>query len=179
MSVIANRYARAFSDVVFSAKLDANATIAQLDQFVEMTSSNPALDEVFISPSVPHDQKIKLLDTLIARTGAFRQTRNFLAVLIDHRRIHELPEIARQFKTELNDRLGFAEAEVTTARELSADQKREMEAHIARLTGRSVQTRYSLDPQLLGGAIVKVGSTIYDGSVSGQLEQVKAQLAAG
>ncbi len=178
MSVISSRYARAFADVVFSSKLDPATTIAEVEQFVEMTSSSPELDEVFVSPSIPHDQKLHLLDALVSRTGASRSTRNFLAVLIDHHRIHQLREISQQFKTEISDRLGFAEAEVVTARELGGDEKREMEAHIAKLTGKTVRAHYSLDPKMLGGATVRIGSTIYDGSVLGQLQRVKAQIAA-
>ncbi len=178
MSVISSRYARAFADVVFSAKLDAATITAEVEQFTEMAASSPQLDEVFISPSIPHDQKLRLLDQLIGRMGASRQTRNFLAVLIDHRRIHELHVIAQQFKTELAERMGFVEAEVITARELGDDEKREMETHIADLTGRKVRASYARDPQVLGGAVVKIGSTVYDGSVRGQLQRVKAQIAA-
>jgi F-type H+-transporting ATPase subunit delta len=103
--------------------------------------------------------------------------RNFIAVLIDNRRIAALPEIAGQFRSELLERMGIAEAEVTTTRELSADEKRALEAQISKITGKKVQARYATDRKILGGAVVRIGSTIYDGSVKGQLQRLKEALS--
>jgi F-type H+-transporting ATPase subunit delta len=103
--------------------------------------------------------------------------RNFIAVLIDHSRISILPDIAKQFETELNVRLGRVEAEVTSARQLSEVERQAMVAELGRTTGRQVSAKYSIDAALLGGAIVRVGSTVYDGSVRGQLQKIKQELA--
>ncbi len=73
--------------------------------------------------------------------------------------------------------MGFAEAEVTSFRDLSEAEKRLLEAQLGKLTGKNVRARYSRDAAILGGAIVRVGSTIYDGSVLGQLEKVRDQIA--
>ena len=105
--------------------------------------------------------------------------RNFVAVILDHHRSAQLPEIAQQFQEELNQRLGLAEADVTSARELSAEERRRLETQIKSVTGKSVTARYATDAGLLGGALVRVGSTVYDGSVRGQLERLKEQLIAG
>jgi F-type H+-transporting ATPase subunit delta len=104
--------------------------------------------------------------------------RNFMAVLIDHRRVDFLQPVVQQFEQELNQRLGFAEAEITSSRELSQPERRSLEAEVAKLTGKKVLARYSQDATLLGGAIVRVGSTIYDGSVKGSLERMKAALSS-
>ena len=88
-------------------------------------------------------------------------------------------EHAQQFQEELNQRLGLAEADVTSARELSAEERRRLETQIKSVTGKSVTARYATDAGLLGGALVRVGSTVYDGSVRGQLERLKEQLIAG
>jgi F-type H+-transporting ATPase subunit delta len=104
--------------------------------------------------------------------------RNLVAVLIDHRRIHFLEPVIRQLEKELDARMGFAEAEIITSRDLGDAEKREVEARVEKLTGKKVRAHYAQDPSLLGGAVVRVGSTIYDGSVKGQLERIKEAISS-
>jgi F-type H+-transporting ATPase subunit delta len=101
-----------------------------------------------------------------------------VAVLIQNRRVGALPEIARELERELNDRLGIVEAEVTTTRELSSSERQQLEAQLARMIGKKVRARYSQDAGIKGGAVIKVGSTIYDGSVKGRLQRLKEQLVS-
>ena len=108
--------------------------------------------------------------------GMTRQARNFIAVLTDHRRLPLFSDIVKQVERELNDRLGFADAEISSARPIGDPEKQLLEAEIAKLTGKKVRARYQEDKSLLGGAVVKVGSTIYDGSVKGQLARIREQL---
>ncbi len=178
MAVITSRYARAFADVVFDMKLDPASVLEQLYDVVSVINSNQVLQRIWETPSVPSEQKRSLLDAIVARESVCKPVRNLLAVLIDHRRIGQLPEIARGVESELDTRLGFAEAEVTSARELSAIEKGALEGKIGTMTGRKVRAHYAIDGKLLGGAIVRLGSTIYDGSVKGQLQRMKEQLAA-
>ena len=121
-------------------------------------------------------EKRAVLDAIVARTGASRMVRNFIAVLIDHRRIALLPAIVRQVEVEFNERMGLAMAEVTTARPLADQQRRVLESRVGAVTGKTIRARYATDDSLLGGAVVKVGSTVYDGSIRGQLERLKEQL---
>jgi F-type H+-transporting ATPase subunit delta len=127
MSVF-SRYARAFADVVVEKKLHPRKVEDELAAFVRIVESAPALRTIWENPSVEARQKHAVLDKIIARIGGSRLLRNFIAVLIDHRRAAALPEIARQFELELNERLGLADAEVTSARELSDSEKRALEA---------------------------------------------------
>lgn len=177
MAAVNSRYARAFVDVVFDKKLDPNQTIGELRALAELVENTPSLRNVWENPSVPEPQKIAVLDRITHALGASKMTRNLVAVLIDNRRIAALPEITRQFQQELNARLGIADAEITTARALADDEKRALEQQIASLTGKKVRAEYRLDQGVLGGAVVKVGSTIYDGSVKGQLQRLKEQLS--
>jgi F-type H+-transporting ATPase subunit delta len=178
MAAVASRYARAFADVVLHSRLDTAAARQQLASVVEIVESNAQLRRVWENPAVPADQKRRLLDAIVARAGFSRQLRNFMAVLIDHRRIPLLAQVAWQFELELNQRLGLADADITSARELHDDEKRALESQIERLTGKRVRARYGTDSGILGGAIVRLGSTIYDGSVRGQLHKIKEQLSA-
>ncbi len=178
MAAVSSRYARAFADVVFDLKLDSATVTQQLHSVIGLMKESVELARVWENPSIPADQKRKLLDAIGARIGLLKQVRNFLAVLIDHQRIMMLEDITRQFERELNERLGFAEAKVTSARELSQDERRELELQIMNLTGKRVLADYSTDNKLLGGAVVRIGSTIYDGSVRGQLEKIREQLSS-
>jgi F-type H+-transporting ATPase subunit delta len=178
MAAIANRYARALTDVVVARKLDVNTVTAGLDSIADMFKGSAELRTLFENPAVPADQKLKLLDSLVSRLGSPREVRNFVAILIDKRRMSLLEDIAEQFKIELNERLGFADAEVTSARELGADERAALEQQISSTTGKKVRARYRRDESLLGGVRVKVGSTVYDGSVRGQLERMKVALSS-
>jgi len=114
----------------------------------------------------------------VQREGIDRQVRNLVAVLIDHRRVQFLPRIVEQLEKELDARLGFAEAQIFSARELGDAEKRALEAQVEKTTGKKVRAKYALDSSLLGGAVIRVGSTIYDGSVKGQLERIREAISS-
>jgi F-type H+-transporting ATPase subunit delta len=85
-------------------------------------------------------------------------------------------QIARQFQVDLDAELGFAEAQVSSARPLSDGEKRELESRVGAIAGKKVRASYVANPELLGGVMVQVGSTIYDGTVRGQLQKLRQQL---
>lgn len=176
MATVINTYARAFADVVMSAKLDPQRTLAEAKQIVALTVENRMLREVWDNPSIPAEQKRGVLDGIVQRTGISRPMRNFMAVLIDKGRTRLLAEIVTQFAQDLNQRLGIAEAEITTARELNKDERAMLESDLERVVGKKIKASYEQDPAVLGGAIARVGGTIYDGSVKGQLERIRQQL---
>jgi F-type H+-transporting ATPase subunit delta len=178
MASVASTYARAFADVVFSAHLDAARAIGGLRQIASLYSESVELRRVWENPAVPADQKRKLLDAIVQQEGIERQVRNLVAVLMDHHRLHFLERIVEQLEKELDARMGFAEAQVSSARELGDGEKHALEAQIEKNTGKKVRATYGLDASLLGGAVVRVGSTIYDGSVKGQLEKIKAAISS-
>jgi F-type H+-transporting ATPase subunit delta len=178
MASVANTYARAFADVVLSAHLDANRAVGGLREVARLLDESVDLRRVWENPAVPADQKRHLLDAIVQREGIDKQVRNLVAVLIDHRRVPFLPRIVEQLEKELDARLGFAEAQISSARELSDAEKRALESQIAKATGKKVRAAYAVDSSLLGGAVVRVGSTIYDGSVKGQLERIREAIRA-
>ncbi len=178
MASVASTYARAFADVVFDAKLDAARAIGGLRQIATLFNESIELRRVWENPAVPADQKRKLLDVIVQRDGIERPVRNLIAVLIDHRRLAFLPRIVEQLEKELDARMGFTDAQISSARELGDTEKRALEDQIAKTTGKKVRASYGLDPTLLGGAVVRIGSTIYDGSVKGQLEKIKEAITS-
>jgi F-type H+-transporting ATPase subunit delta len=173
MASVSRTYARAFADVVLAAHLDASRATAGLKRLAALLAESRDLRRVWENPAVPADQKRNLLDAIVQREGIERHVRNLVAVLIDHRRTHFLDRISEQLAKELDARLGFAEAEITSARELGDAEKRVLEGQIEKITAKKIRASFALDPSLLGGAVVRVGSTIYDGSVKGQLEKMK------
>jgi F-type H+-transporting ATPase subunit delta len=177
MASVASTYARAFADVVLGAHLDVNRAIAELRTIAGLLHESSELRRVWENPAVPADQKRRVLDAIVQRDGISRQVQNLVAVLIDHRRVHFLEPVIRQLEKELDARLGFAEADITSARELGETEKREFESQVEKLTGKKVRAHYGQDASLLGGAVLRVGSTIYDGSVKGQLERIRAEIS--
>lgn len=178
MAVVDLRYARALAAVINDQKLDLIATQGQLNDFANLLEESAELREVLNDPSIPEPQKLKVIDALSARLGSSRPVRNFIALLTHHQRLHELPQMITAYASIADEDTGVAEAEITTARPLDADNRRLLEQQVAKLTGEpKVQATYREDPSLLGGAIVKLGSTVYDGSVRAQLEQMRQRLA--
>ena len=178
MASVASTYARAFADVVLGAHLDVGRAIAELHAIASLLRESAELRRVWENPAIPAEQKRRVLDAIAGRDGISKQVRNLVAVLIDHRRVHFLEPIIRQLEKELDARLGFAEADITSARELGEAEKREFEAQVGKLTGKNVRAHYGQDASLLGGAVVRVGSTIYDGSVKGQLQRIREEISS-
>jgi F-type H+-transporting ATPase subunit delta len=177
MAAVAAPYARAFADVVLEAHLNTNDVQAQLDNFVAVWWESDDLREVFLDPTFPAGQKVSILDKLNERLGMSQQVRNFLAVLIQHDRLDILSEILSEYRREMDSRLGISEVQVTATRPLEADERHGIEQRVAAMTGTQVRAQYFEDKSLLGGVVVRVGSTVYDGSVRGRLERLRKQLA--
>ncbi|MGB8985475.1 MAG: ATP synthase F1 subunit delta [Candidatus Sulfotelmatobacter sp.] len=178
MASVASTYAHAFADVVLDAHLDVDRAVAELRAIARLLNESFELRRVFENPAIPAGQKRRVLDVIAQRDGISKQVRNLVAILIDHRRTHFLDAVIRQLGKELDKRMGFAEAEITSVRELADTEKREFEQQVAKLTGKKVRAHYGRDASLLGGAVLRVGSTIYDGSVKGQLERMKEAISS-
>ena len=176
MASYASRYAQAFADVVFEMHLNAKDVQRQLADFGAAWHESRPLREFLLDPSFPTEQKVSFLDKLNTRLGMAQQTRNFIAVLIRNDRLAGFDDVVDEFRREINRRLGISEAKVTSARRLEDQERRALEQQIAGLTGGQVEAQFTEDPALIGGAIVQVGSTVYDGSVRGRLERMREQL---
>jgi F-type H+-transporting ATPase subunit delta len=177
MAAIASRYARALVDVILEQKIDGDTARQQLKAIAAAVHESAELRKVWESPAISPEQKRAVLDAITQQIGVLKPIRNFIAVLIDHRRIAMLDDMVRQFEVELDAQLGFTEAQISSARPLAANEKRELEGRVERLTGKKVRAHYLSQPELLGGVLVRVGSTIYDGSVRGQLEKMRQELS--
>lgn len=171
------QYANALADVAL-AQGEADVALKQFKDFCTAFSDSMELRNVLASPAVPREAKHGVIEKIAARLGAGKIVRNFLFVVADHRRMHMLPEIYAAFEEVIREREGVAEAEISSATDLSAAQKKRFSQILERLTGKKIQAKFSLNPDLLGGAVVRVGDTIYDGSVRNSLNEMRARLAA-
>jgi F-type H+-transporting ATPase subunit delta len=171
------QYANALADIAL-AEGAGEPAVKQLSDFRAAYAQSAELRTFLASPAVTIEAKHAVIEQLAARLGASKIVRNFLFVIADHRRTQLLPEVSATFEQVIRERQGVAEAEIYSAVELSAAQKKEMAATLARLVGKRVETKYSLDPALLGGAVVRIGDTIYDGSLRGRLKELRARLVA-
>ena len=179
MSAIDLRYARALAAVISDQKMDAVAAESQLNDFADTLAGSAELREVLMNPSIPEPQKLKVLDAIAAKLNMGKTVRNFIAVIAHHERLHQMADIVAQYHTVADEAKHVAEATVTTAHPIDDANRKLLEQKIADLTGgEHVHATYDVDASLLGGAIVKVGSTVYDGSVRAQLQTLKQKLVA-
>jgi F-type H+-transporting ATPase subunit delta len=177
-SAVATRYANALADVVTTgAGTAAEATLGELRAFESVLGSSAELQNALTSPAVPPSRKRAVVGRLADNLKLSRVTRNFLYVLIDHRRIASLADIVQSFETVADERLGFARADVSTAREIAEPQRKQLNAQLERLSGKRIRARYSVDDSLIGGVVARIGSTVYDGSVRGQLNSLGKRLS--
>jgi F-type H+-transporting ATPase subunit delta len=170
------QYANAFADVAIGQGVPQTA-VKQLAEFGAAFAEAAELRNFLASPAVSTEAKHGVIEKIISRLGAGKIIRNFLFVIIDHQRSHMLPEIITAVEGVVRQRQGIAEAEVSSAVELTPAQKSELAKTLGRLTGKKIEPRYSLDPALLGGAVARVGDTIYDGSLRSRLTEMRVRLA--
>ncbi len=171
------QYATALADIALEQGA-AEPVKKQLAEFLALYGESAELRNSLSSPAVERAAKHGVIEKITARMGASRIVRNFLFVVTDNQRAHLLPEILQTFESVIRQRQGMAEAEVSSAAELTAGQKTALQQTLERLTGKKIQAKYTLDPGLLGGAVVRIGDTIYDGSVKNRLNQMRARLSA-
>jgi F-type H+-transporting ATPase subunit delta len=179
MAAFVARYARAFADVVTAEKLDTAALDRQLDDFLATWESSAELRELFVNPAVAVPQKIAVLDKMNATLGLLKELRNLLAVLIKNDRIGDVKDVAAAYRAEMQERQGVRSVEIVTARELGEQDRAGLIDGVGKLAGAQIQASFKLDTSILGGTVVRIGSTVYDGSVRGRLERLKEALIAG
>jgi len=181
LSAVATRYARALVEVTAASGSTSNpaAILAQLRTVGQVIAGSPELRTALLSPAVPPSRKRAIVSRVLHPLGLDTQARNFLFVVIDHRRVAELPSIVDAFEALLDERLGFVRADVLSARNLDVAQQAGLETEISRMTGRKAKLKFSIDPALIAGVVARIGSTVYDGSVRGQLDKLRLKLAKG
>lgn len=172
---VSSRYASALADVALEQN-SADRVNSDLGSFAEAFGQAADLRTTLESPAVNREAKLKVIQKLSAMMNLAPAVRNFLCVLVDHRRMHLLFEIQEAFRVELNARQNIAQAEVTSARPLSADERRKLIEMLETQTKKKIEAQFREDGSLVGGTVVRVGSTVYDNSVRAQLNRLRERL---
>ncbi len=179
MAAVDLRYARALAAVISDQKLNVVATQGQLNDFVETLEASAELRDVLANPSIPEHQKLNVLDAIAAKSNMSSAVRNFIAVIARHQRLHDIRGMVEAYAAIADEASSVAEADIVSAQPMDEKNRKLLEEKISALTGlHRVHATYSEDATLLGGAVVTIGSTVYDGSIRAQLQQLKARLIA-
>lgn len=179
MPAFVARYAQAFAEVVTGVKLDAAAIDQRFTDFLTTWDGSAELRTFFVNPAAPVAQKIAVLDKMNEKMGMQKELRNLLAVLITNNRIGQVAEVAAAWRRILQEQRGIKPAEIVSARELGEDERQSLVAEVGKLAGGKIDASFKLDPSILGGTVVRIGSTVYDGSVRGRLERLREALTEG
>ncbi len=180
-SAVVNRYANALADVVLSPGSDVNPqdALAQLRAFNDAVAESKDLRLILATPAVPVARKRAVIKDIAERLGSSRTVRNFVLVLSDHRRAAALPLVLDAVENFFDERAGFLRAQVKSAYGLSPDQQNQLSGQLSTIAGKPVRMRFAVDPELIGGVTARIGSRVYDGSVRGQLLEMRKRLVAG
>src|SRR5205085_10314203 len=167
--------ARALVDAVMSpgSGLKPADALAQLRSMEQLLAGSPELRAALVTPAIPTSRKRAVIGKLADSLGSARIIRNFFFVLLDHQRIAQLSEIREAFDLLIDQQMGFVRAEVTSAEPLDEQQSAALQAELTRVGGMQIRPHFAVDPSLLGGVLARVGSTLYDGSIRGQLEGMR------
>ena len=174
---VANRYASALADVVAPSG-DYRKVLQELQDFATAYRESLELREIFESPAVTSAQKMKVLEAIGARLGVSPLTLVFLRVLLVNYRMPLLEEVVRAFHSIANDRMGVVQVIISSASHLAEAERESVASRFRELTGKQVELEFRIDSELLGGILAQIGTTVYDGSVRGNLARIREQLMA-
>jgi len=175
VTTIANRYARALADVIVERR-ETNEVVNELSGFERMMAGHPQLRDVFASPVIATERKRAVLNELLARFSPRQTTANFLQLLLNNSRLHDLDQMLKALARELDARTNIVSAEVTTARDISEQEKAALQGQLKATTGKEVRLQFRTDPAIIGGVVTRIGSLVYDGSIKNHLAQMKRRL---
>jgi len=172
----AQRYARALLDVAVNERADLDQIERDLRGLVDLFRQNPALEKVLLNPAVPVPRKRAAMAEIVSRGKVVSVAAKLLVLVAERDRLALLPDLASAFSDRLLDYRKVVRAEVTTAAPVSSDRAAAIQQRLAQVTGRTVAIQMKVDPSIIGGVVARVGSTVYDGSVTTQLRKMKEKL---
>jgi F-type H+-transporting ATPase subunit delta len=172
----ATRYARALLDVSVAEKGDLSQIEQDLSAFAALFTAYPALEKVLTNSAVPVLRKQSTVAELTTRLGTSPVLAKLLALVAERDRLVLVPDLLAAYRERMLDHQQVVRALVTTATPLPADRADALQGSLARVTGRRVTLATTVDPSIIGGVVARVGSTVYDGSVTTQLAKMRQRL---
>jgi F-type H+-transporting ATPase subunit delta len=171
----ANRYAKALFDVALQEKADLEKIGSDLSEVTEVLG-NPELQQAAARAVVPEAARVALIEQIADRLGVTVQVKKLLVMLTRGRRLNLVADLTEAYRERLLAHQNIVRAEVTSAVPLSPEKTSALEQSLANVTGKKVELSVSVDPELLGGVVATIGSTVYDGSVKTQLQRMRQEL---
>lgn len=175
VTTIANRYARALADVI-TERGEMNEVVAELNSFASMMAGHGQLRDVFASPVLSAERKRAVLGELLSKMQLRPTSSNFLRLLLDNSRLHNLDQMLKALARELDVRTNVVSAEIVTARVINPQEETMLADKLRAATGKQVRLQFRTDPDIIGGVVTRIGSVVYDGSIKTQLAQMKQRL---
>ena len=172
----AHRYAKALFDVALAEKTDLAAVEQQLASFVELQNKHELLRKVLLNPAVPAPRKRSAMDALVKSGGFLPVVAKLLVLLAERDRLVLVPDLLAAYRDRWLDYQQIVRAELTTAAPLDPGRSAAVERSLAKATGKTVRLSIRVDPNIIGGLVARVGDTVYDASISRQLQRMKQRL---
>jgi F-type H+-transporting ATPase subunit delta len=173
----ATRYARALLDVAVKEHADLDQVERDLASIVDLFAQYPQLAQALLNPVVPVPRKRAAMEALTADGRLLPMVSKLLGLLAGRDRLVLLSDLLSAYRDRLLDYRNVVRAEVTTTTPLASEQVKAIEANLARASGRAVTLSAKVDPSIIGGVVTRIGSTVYDGSVTRQLQRMKEKLS--
>lgn len=173
------RYARALFDVALKEETGLERIETELARFVDLFTQHPLLAKVLLNPAVPVPRKHAAVADLVAKMEVHPVLAKLLLLLADRDRLGVLPDMLAAYRGRLLDHQHVVRAEVTTAIPLSTERTRDIEQRLAHVMGKTVTVSARIDPSIIGGVVARIGGTVYDASITHQLERIRSRLASG
>ena len=177
---VSRHYAGALANAVFApgSGLPPEQAVEQLNAVTSLISGSKDLELALLSPAVSKSRKQAVITRLIDELKVHRLIRNFLLVVVSHRRTRDLKEIRNNFNLIVDERLGWIPAEIASARELAPEQREQIERVLGSKLGKFVRAQYKVEPTLIGGVRARVASREYDATIRGKIDSLRQRLVA-
>ncbi len=177
-SGLARRYARALRDIG-REEGQVRKILSEVDRFSLLLAEVPSLRETMEAIHVNRRDKVAALEAVVSPEKFLHSTKSFLLLLVDKGRMNVLPQILLELRRMIEEMEGIERVEVVVPSPLPGVQKELLKVVLERQTGKRIELEERLDPAVLGGMVVKVGSTVYDGSVRTQLSKIQENIEKG
>ncbi len=177
---LSHHYAEALADAAFAtgSDLTPEEAVKQLAFAANVIGESHDLQKALLSPAVNRTRKQAVVGKLADQLGLHRLIKNFLLVVASHRRIRELSAMQKSFDLIVDERTGWLPASITSAQELSPEQRETLERVLGSKLGKFIRAHYQVDPSLIGGIRAHVASKEYDATVRGRLESMRSHLVS-
>jgi F-type H+-transporting ATPase subunit delta len=177
MNVVSKRYARALAEAL--PPDEAPAGLANLRQLSDIVGREPGARKLLLNPVVPRAGRERFIAKLAVCLDLAPAVSNIFSLLVERRRLGLLGEVGDAFEALLDERTGTLRVVVTAAAPLEANRRADIAARLEQATGKRIVMRVREDPSILGGIVVRVGSTVMDASLGQRLRRFGQQLLAG